>query len=250
MLPPYIGVTGFMTTEEVDAALNALNGLPNWSTRMLMVGVLASSKTLRGEANKWPNRYPNVRDIARLFPPHRRTVNLIHYATDDQHTLPEQLDQLMELGGRYLDGFQLNVTWPEPSRIDIGKGKRVVLQLNRRALEAFDNNPDRVAEQLDHYIPFITDILVDASGGLGIPVDVEVAEAYMRAIGGRHRELGIGVAGGLSHEGMGRLQSLADKFPNMSVDAEGRLRTSMPEDKMNVEAMKTYISVADGLFDH
>lgn len=250
MLSPYIGVTGFMTREEVATAIEALDGLPNWSTRMLMVGILASSKTLRGETNKWPNRYPNIRNIARLFPSHRRTINLIHYATDDQHTLPEQLGQLIELGGRYLDGFQLNVTWPEPSRIAVGKGKRVVLQLNRRALAACDNDPDRVAEQLDHYIEFITDVLVDASGGLGIPMDIGVAEVYVRAIGVRHRDLGIGVAGGLSHEGMERLQSLADKFPNLSVDAEGRLRTPAPEDNLNIEAMRAYISIADGLFSH
>lgn len=246
--PPYIGVTGFISREEVSAAIEALDGLPNWSTRMLMVGVLASSKTLCGETNKWPMRYPSIRDIARLFPPHRRTVNLIHYATDDQHTLCEQLAQLMELGGRYLDGFQLNVTWPEPNSIDIGNGKRVVLQLNRRALGESNNNPENVAKQLDHYTSFITDVLIDASGGRGLPMDVEVTEQYMRAISARHRELGIGVAGGLSHEGMGRLRMLADKFPNMSVDAEGRLRTH--DDHLNIEGMTKYISVADGLFDH
>ncbi|MFZ2682110.1 MAG: hypothetical protein WAZ14_03395 [Patescibacteria group bacterium] len=239
-----------MTKKEVAAALASLDDLPNWSTRVLMVGVLASSKTLRGETNKWPNRYPNVFDIVGLFPPHRRTVNLIHYASDDYHTLPEQLDQLMDLGGRYLDGFQLNVTWPEPSRIDIGKRMRVVLQLNRKALEVHDNNPERVAKELDWYKPYITDVLIDASGGLGIPMDVEIAEAYVRAIGGRHTDLGIGVAGGLSHEGMKDIRPLAEKFPNLSLDAEGRLRTPAPEDRIDVDAMQSYISIADGLFDH
>lgn len=42
MLKPYIGVTGFMKREEVEAVLAAFS---ENSTHKLMVGVLASSKT-------------------------------------------------------------------------------------------------------------------------------------------------------------------------------------------------------------
>lgn len=248
MLPPYIGVTGFMKKAEVSAALEALDGLPNWSNRKLMVGVLASSKTLAGKPNKWPNRYPNVRDIARLFPTDRRTVNLIHYATDDRHTLADQLEDLARLGGKHLDGFQLNVRWPDPATIVVPKNMRVVLQLGHGALEETGNDPEKTAECLGAYTGIITDVLVDASGGKGIPLDPRTVEAYVRAIRNNHGfTFGIGVAGGLSAQTVGQLQQLANQFSDLSVDAEGRLRTA--EDHLDIEAMKTYISIADGLFD-
>jgi len=248
MLAPYIGVTGFMKKAEVSAALETLDRLPNASAHKLMVGVLASGKTLAGRLNKWPNRYPNINDIATLFPSDRRTVNLIHYATDDRRTLEEQLFTLIRLGGKYLDGFQLNVRWPDPETIkDITCNcNRLVLQLGRGALEEAGNDPEFAAKCLDAYEGVITDVLVDASGGRGIPIDPGAAQAYVRAIGARHPRLGIGVAGGLSSQAVGQLQPLVGPFPNLSMDAEGRLRT--PEDHLDIEAMKDYITVANALF--
>lgn len=248
-MSPYIGVTGFMKKLEVVAALETLDGLPYTSNRKLMVGVLVSSKTLAGRPNKWPNRYPAISDIAKLFPPDRRTVNLIHYATDDRHTLADQLKELISLGGKYLDGFQLNVCWPEPSTIALlPSTMRIVLQLGGGALKEADDDPTTVAKRLDAYQGVITDVLVDASGGRGIPIDVKIAEAYIRTIGNRHPHIGIGVAGGLSSKTCGQLQRLANTFYAISLDAEGRLRTE--EDHLNVEEMKDYISIADSLFDH
>lgn len=248
MQVPYIGVTGFMSRDEVLAALEAIDHLPNWSDRKLMVGVLASSKTLAGQSNKWPNRYPKVDDIAELFPADRRTVNLIHYATDDCHTLGDQLEALVRLGGKYLDGFQLNVRWPDPSTIIVVPPyMRVVLQINPRALADADNNPATVAKFLTDYNGVISDVLIDASGGRGTLMDPIAARGYLEAIVAAHPKLGIGVAGGLSAQTVGQLQKLVDLFPKLSVDAEGRLRTT--DDHLDLQAMKTYISVADGLFD-
>lgn len=241
-MSPYIGVTGFMTEAEVTAAVAAFDALPNPRQRVLMVGVLASSKTLRGEQNRWPNRYPRVGEIAGLLSPHRWVLNLIHYATDDKQTLGDQLEQLMLLGGRNLDGFQLNMSWPDPHSLGVVRGTRVVLQLNPGSLAVHDNNPEAVASALDAYIPCITDVLLDASGGLGVPIDVETAATYVRAIGARHRELGIGVAGGLSHASLDRIQPLMDEFPRLSFDAEGRLRTPAPEDTLDLELMRHYIA--------
>lgn len=250
---PYIGVTGFMTNVAVDFALKAFDRLAYGGSRdhLLMVGVLASSKTLRGETNKYPNRYPAVSKIAEIFPPHRRTLNLVHYATDDQHTLREQIEELLKLGGRDLDGFQLNVTWPEPTAIGVGNGKRVVLQLNARALEQAGNDAVTVSSMLADYRTFITDVLIDASGGRGIPIDVEKAEEYVAVISENNRNLGIGIAGGLSLKSLdqiNQIKELIERFPFLSIDAEGKLRTS--EDHLDIKTMEDYIVEADGLWDH
>lgn len=137
--------------------------------------------------------------------------------------------------------------WPEPATIALPKHTRIVLQLGRSALEETGNDPATTAKCLDPYKNVITDVLVDASGGCGIPIDLDVAHAYIHAIHGRHPQFGIGVAGGLSSQTVGRLQPLVNIFPKISLDAEGRLRTAT--DHLDIEEMKNYISVADGLFD-
>ncbi len=243
MRPPYIGVTGFMQRSEVSAVLDGLSGRGD---HQLMIGVLASSKTLSGARNKWPNRYPPVEDIAGVFPPDRRTVNLIHYATDDPPTLSEQLERLIRLGGEWLDGFQLNIRWPEPGTIPaMPKGMRIVLQLGPQALKDA-SGPGDVAARLDAYRGRITDVLVDMSGGLGVPIDTDAAQAYVQAICDRHPRIGIGVAGGLSTETIDRLAPLVSRFPFLSMDAEGRLRTE--DDELDRSKAKAYVAAATALF--
>jgi hypothetical protein len=246
IIEPYIGVTGFMSTEEVSSALKEFEALFNWRRCKLMVGVLASSKTLAGGTNKWPNRYPKVGDIAGLFPQNNRALNLIHYSTDDRGTLKYQLQEMIRLGGDRLHGFQLNIRWPDPESIAFLQGRRVVLQLGRRALDEVGNDPKAAADRLDAYRGIVTDVLVDASGGNGIPIDVDTAMAYVSAIS-RQPGFGVGVAGGLSASTLDPLWRLVDTWPSLSIDAEGRLRT--PEDHLDIRAVKDYLEMADDLFE-
>ena len=246
---PYIGVTGFMSLWDVNEAIKALFGdQPGQPTHDLMVGVLASAKTLAGQANKWPNRYPLVGSISNLFPPDRRTLNLIHYATDNRDTLGEQLAQLVQLSGPWLDGFQLNVAWPDAKQLRGVRGKRIVLQLGKRALEAEGNDPSNVAHRLVQYTEYITDVLIDASGGLGISIDATQALEYVRAIAKLHPDLGINVAGGLSADTLELVRPIVTEFPWVGIDAEGRLRTAQPEDQLILNAMRRYLQGGRNLF--
>ena len=126
----YIGVTGFMTPQEVRAALRCFSGSPACK---FMVGVLVSSKTLAGKRNKWPGRYPATERIVEIFQPHAAAVNLIHYNTDEPNTLSGQLLRLMDLAGSHLHGFQLNIAWPSIGEIETfheatGFKQRIVLR--------------------------------------------------------------------------------------------------------------------------
>lgn len=76
MQMPYIGITGFMSSND---ALCVLETVPANSNRLVMIGVLASLKTRRGIPNKYPNRYPAINKIADIFPKHPSTLNLIPY---------------------------------------------------------------------------------------------------------------------------------------------------------------------------
>ena len=104
MKKPYIGITGFTTRAEV---VRIISEIPRMSDRLLMVGVLASLKTLNGRTNKYPDRYPRVSKISEIFSDNDQAVlNLIHYNTDEAESLDQQLLKAIDLGGKNLHGFQ------------------------------------------------------------------------------------------------------------------------------------------------
>ena len=248
---PYFGVTGFMTANEIDAVRCIANDFRSlthdwYAKRRIMIGVLASSKTLAGIPNKWPNRYPDPKKISGIFSPHYAALNLIHYASDDKDSLHDQLQQLIHLGGSLLDGFQLNMRWPHPAKLVALKGMRVVLQIGAGAMGAIGDDPAFCAKCLDEYIGTVTDVLIDASGGKGIPMQTEAALRYVRAIRERHPNLGIGVAGGLSSETLSLLDPIKAFAPDISIDAEGALRNS--EDHLDIAKMDSYLYAAKRYF--
>lgn len=247
---PYIGVTGFMTQSEVASAIEALEEFSPWSRHGLMVGVLVSAKTLAGETNSRENQYPKIDDVAGLFSPHRRVTNLIHFNSSDNAPAIRVNDfqRLKGKGGRNFDGVQINIAWPVPNSLECFVGKRVVLQIGREALRIAHHNPTRVAQLLYDYVEteVISDVLVDMGDGNGIALNVAEAEACVHAIRSAHPTIGIGVAGGLCREAMGKMKNLASTFPDLSFDAQGRLRT--PDDHLNVDAMQKYLRTASSLF--
>lgn len=237
----YVGVTGFMDHTDVMKVY--------WSVfdhldldRLLMVGVLVSSKTLAGQTNKYPNRYPLVERIAGIFTEKPYTLNLIHFASDNPSTLGADLERLTQLGGMDLDGFQLNMSWPDPDVIarhmDAHPGHRMVLQLGRETLNHFSwmkqSALEQQVERLRSYR--VTDLLLDASAGKGIPFDPVYSLELLRTLRGIHA---CGIAGGLKPETVPKLARLFEEFPDLSVDAEGGLRDA--QDRLDVTKAVEYV---------
>lgn len=225
MKQPYVGITGFMSQNEIQSVLDSM---PKDSNRLLMVGVLASQKTLRGEKNKWPNRYPEVGRISEVFVKDRRALNLIHYNTKEPETLTEQLVEMTKLGGQNLEGFQLNLAWPSRDTIlayhKICGGKFIVLQIGGKAFEIVNHSPKELAERVSWYEHVVDYVLLDPSGGYGVPFDTNKARTYLEALRGYNLDMGLGVAGGLSPTTLNLVQPLLSDFPDLSWDAEGKLR--------------------------
>lgn len=248
MLTPYVGVTGFMTRKEVEEALakfDARQGLR--AKRLLMVGILVSNKTLIGQTNRWPHRYPHYQSFSELMLPHRRALNVIHFATDDKDRVGDHMTALRNMAGPDLDGFQLNMAWPEPRRIVPGFS-RIVLQIGARAMEMEGNDPVRIADRLVAYSGIVTDILIDASGGRGIPLDIQKTTRYLEAITKMHPSLGIGIAGGLPGASLDRIKDIVRAFPLVSFDAETGLRDA--NDHLDVKSVHDYFVQADKLMPY
>lgn len=248
-LGPYIGVTGFMSRDEVEAALSVV---PQDSTHRLMVGVLMSSKTLAGQTNKRPGRYPKKEAVADIFVDSSRALNLIHYNTDHPETLSAQLAEITEIAGSNLDGFQLNIAWPRISQLEDYLGaypdKFLLLQIGSKAMAQVESIDD-FAEFVGAYLSVIDAVLIDSSGGKGEPLNAEKATEYLWAVA--TYPIGLGAAGGLGPRTLGLIDPLVHEFGRrLSIDAEGQLRTPKPEDALCLDAMKAYLSGAFLMFEY
>jgi hypothetical protein len=62
--------------------------------------------------------------------------------------------------------------------------------------------------------------------GKGKGMDAEWLLPFAHAIKKRFPEMGIGAAGGLGPETMHLVEPLVEDFPDLSIDAQGRLRPS------------------------
>ena len=244
----YIGITGFMSQREVRTMLDLM---PKDSPRKLMVGVLMSWKTLNRLPNKWSNRYPDVNDVSRIFIDHPAALNLVHYNTKELLTLHYQLKDIIKNCGSNLHGLQLNIAWPDPMILENFKelhpDKIIVLQIGERAFELISYSPEILAAKVaEEYKGLIDYILLDLSGGYGIDFDpAEIAE-YLDALKKVRLKIGLGVAGGLSSSTLRNVEFLISEFPNLCINAEGRLRDS--DDDLDLREAGEYVSKALGIF--
>lgn len=240
---PYIGVTGFMTRGEV---LEVLKVIPHESDYALMVGVLMNEKTINGLPHKkWPGRYPFWSDVADIFVDDPQVINLVHYNTPNPETLSRQLLQIIELCPS-IDGFQLNIPWPSIDQLEkywnVCPERKVVLQLGPQAMREVLSMDDLVA-RVENYGPLIDTVLVDASAGTGKPLDPMMCAKYLCALQ-KVPNITLAVAGGLGPTSLHLMKDLTDRFSELSIDAEGGLRTPYSEDKLDVEATQLYVSQA------
>jgi len=248
MIRPYIGITGFTSLND---ALSVLGTIPVNVNRAVMIGVLASLKTMHGVQNKWPNRYPTMDKIAGIFPNHPLALNLIHYNTKDKDTLGDQLVAMTKFGGANMHGFQLNIAWPDLAVLgEYRKAyptKQIVLQVGEHAFEIADHQPEQLATRVAEYDGVVEYVLLDPSGGYGKPFDQERARDYLLALKARNLKIGLGVAGGLSSTTLDLVRPLAKEFPDLSIDAEGRLRTR--EDQLDLGVASEYLHKALVMFN-
>jgi len=225
--------------------------VPEDSGRLVMVGVLASQKTFQGQRNKWPNRYPKVGDIKKIFTDHPQALNLIHYNTKEPKTLCEQLLEIAKLCGPNLHGFQLNVAWPSYAAImgyrSVHPRAKIVLQIGGHAFEKVGHSPKQLAAEINwNYAGLVDYVLLDPSGGKGEPFDTERAREYLQAIKEERTSAHLGVAGGLSPTTLELVEPLVSDFPDLSIDAEGRLRDH--NDNLDLDLAKEYVMNAVNMF--
>lgn len=235
-----VGITGFTTRAEVDAARAVLSAdIP------LMVGVLVSEKSLRGERPRLWRRYPRPEDVAGIFSDDPRCLNLIHYCADEPPG-PTTLDHLITTAGPHLHGFQFNGAWPKPATLALLSGRHVVLQV--RPIDGDPDALDRLRAAFDALRKCRAHVLIDGSGGRGIPLHPDVADAWGMTIRGHFgNDVGLVFAGGLGPEHLWRLAAPIQDF-NASIDVEGPVRDGDEGGVLNPNKVRDFLRVAGEIF--
>ena len=233
MLKPYIGITDFMTWMQVLQMHSVyLAQRKIESERQLHVGVMMSRKTLRGLPSRFAKAFPPKEEIAGIFrEPLEGVYYCLHYA--DYDNLSEFGDVMLALQwmGTYASAIQFDMPWPDLGIVANPLAAHhyhieVILQIGQVALSLEDFDPDKVVRRLEEYSPHIHRVLLDQSMGRGEPMKADVLLPYLRAIRKAYPHLGLVVAGGLGPNSLDLVRPILDEFPDVSIDAQGKLRPS------------------------
>lgn len=259
---PYIGVTGITTAEEADQiheyygnSCSAILGSgQDWPA--LMCGVLVNQTTLSGQPSpRSPNRYPAIDRMAEIFKTggsnRYRSLNLIHYNTSDVSTLPAQVAKIIELSSIALTGFQFNIRFPDPDLLrqirDQFPWKYLLLQVGGGALQKVGWDGISLAERLNPYAKtngdgyqLVDAVLIDPSGGRGKELDVDKVLSLINGVS--KMDFDLAIAGGFCADTIGLAKPFVDQWPNIAIDAEGRLRD--PDDKLSLTKVRAYFDAA------
>ena len=231
-MTPYIGITDFTNFDQVKEMLKVFTARkPPDSKRKLHVGVMMSYKTLHEIPSKWQDVFPPKETIADIFSSDE-AYNCLHYADyDNNPDFRKSLAKAIAFGGKNIHAVQLDMVWPDPFHIvkgieASGKNVEVILQIGKNALEEAKNNPRIVTKILSIYDGIIHRVLLDKSMGKGLGMDAAYLIPFAREIQETFPMIGIGAAGGLGPETTHLVEPMIKKFPDLSIDAQGRLRPS------------------------
>jgi hypothetical protein len=231
----YVGICDVLKPEEAIAMADELRAHRKDPNRKVMIGVMAGHFTLRPDAEYGEGQravFPTREEMAGGFTDDPDVLNTVHFADlyrpKEVQTLYEDLELVVEYGGENLHAVQLDVTWPDVDDVDRFKAKHpdiaVVLQLGKSAFEAVDHDAQKMVKELDRYGDSIDYVLLDLSMGKGKAMEAESLLSALRQIRQKLPGLGLAVAGGLGPESVHLLEPIAQEFPDISIDAQGRLK--------------------------
>jgi phosphoribosylanthranilate isomerase len=236
----YIGITGFTSRPEIKEVLGSQK-----FNRPIMIGVLATEKTLNGiEKKNNHNRYPKIGLVKDIFPKKSLgVINLVHYSTESKDGLLKQLIELTKLCGNNLDGFQLNTPWPPISSIKEYKSqyheKTIVLQMGTTAFNLLRCDTGKIFQKLKDYEDYIDYIIFDFSGGKGKQLDIGITNKCLSLAKKFNISTSIIIAGGLNDSNIKMVKPIIEKFPEVGIDAESGLRNS--KDFLDINKAQRYL---------
>jgi hypothetical protein len=246
MTQPYIGVTGFKSSEEIAFIQRVAEeiGLGKEKECNLMLGFLSSARKMRDPTSAG-KRSPPMCELSELLRHVGNYMPAIHYAPDDA-PLAAQLEAILEMPGVYerCKHVQLNTSWPDPEDMQQIQqkfpGVQYILQLPPEVLGK--ESAQEIGKRVREYADIASYIFIDPSRGKGVYTEnfIQTYRDVYDAIASAVPDACIGVAGGLEGSNVAdRIMSVRSHTTTPCfVDAEGKLMT---EDSLDLEKVNPYL---------
>ncbi len=237
-----ISITDFFEHAHVERMATVFREAGGCETDLrLDIGVMTSRKILHGLPSKFTDAFPKPERIVEIFQApvpsmvgHQR--NILHFADYQNATTLDDLLRAKAFAGPELNGIQFDMIWPNPIQLSqlqsVFLSERnavlpVTLQINSVMFQGVQGNPRKLLRRLRrNYNGLIDAILFDLSGGNGIPLQAETFIPFFELFREKWPELNLAVAGGLGPDTLTLLEPLRPYFPNISIDAQSKLRPS------------------------
>ena len=101
----------------------------------------------------------------------------------------------------------------------------LILQIGPKALETVKFSALEIARRVaEEYEPYIDYVLLDGSGGRGIPMEAGPLLEKIEVLKARCPNMALAVAGGLGPNTVDLAVPILRAYPDVSVDAQGKLR--------------------------
>jgi hypothetical protein len=254
---PYVGITGPVSVEETKSVCEEFLKA-NYSMageHIPMLGFLVSYKTLNNQPIQ-NRRYPSIHSLPDLLKEtNGQVLTMIHYNSKEISTLSEQVEKIFK--GVYDEGLcssiQLNIPWPDVHQVAKIKekhpGMQLVFQASNKVLVG--KSPNQIAKGIKNYGDLLSYVLIDPSGGRGVPFDLDASISIYSEIRERSPYLTVGFAGGFQGDNVKvRLNELINRIneTEFCIDAEGGLRDKITsqygDDLLNLKKVNKYLQSA------
>lgn len=243
----YSGVCDVISPEHAHAMAEELRLNRKNPNRKVMIGVMThplvlnpdipAPKVVRKEISEI---FPNREEMIGGFIDDPDVLNTIHYAdlygpngpwkAQASPDVCKNLELCVQYGGENLHAIQLDVTWPSPDEMKTFKEKNpnivIILQVGKFAIRDAGGDPKEVVSRLREYEDSIDFALFDMSMGKGQGMEAEGLLPLLRLTKKELPYLGLAVAGGLGPDSMDLLEPIAQEFPGIAIDAQGRLKAA------------------------
>lgn len=234
---PYIGVTGITNVYDIEVIKKELGNLYG------MYGILVSRNTLYG-GKPHRNRYPDISIIKELFEAmSKNSLRTIHYNSHIEEEISKDIKEIINITDGLCNCVQLNIEYPPIDQIrtikDENKDLKIIFQIGRDSI--INMTPEELAYKIRPYIQHIDYILIDASGGAGVEMNI----IKTREIAYPLRTLKtLTFAGGLNGSNLSKFILLIEEF-DASIDAERRLMND--NDTLDHIKVTDYINIAKAI---
>lgn len=251
---PYIGINDCATLSQAEKLHTVFKEfLPENSKRLLRIGVNMHYGTLCGAETNW-STYPPREYIAKIFSL-KGVYNCLQYVgSSHDKNLRKSLLAAILYGGVGINALHLNIPWPDPDDIYRAveashKKVEVILQIDEDALLVVGNFKKLVAKIKDYDGAVHRVFFIRRMTRRGFRIEVDNLVGLTSVIKENFPHFGIIVAGGMGPDVLYMMQLLIARFPDISIDAQGRKYPGANITALDWNIPKDYLAEVFRLFE-